>query len=131
MRLRKDLQPGEKLLDDAFLSETLSSGRFECRTVTSSFDFRVHVSVRALVSRMRMFAWLLQRSWVMGRILKIFVWSTRCLIRLFHKTLGVKVRVSVEKGQNMDIEQISSEFLGRSVGDVQARYLPIIRIFKN
>ncbi len=120
--IEKDLQPGEKLLDDAFLSETLSSGAFpSVGAVTSSFDFRVHVSVRALVfsdADVRMVAAALLGDGANPQDIRVEY--TVPHPDFTAKTLGVKVRVSVEKGQNMDIEQIKQRILGKSVGDVQA-----------
>lgn len=120
--LEKDLQPGEKLLDDAILSETISSGAFpSVGAVASSFDFRAHVSVRALVfseSDIQTVAAALLGDGAKPE--DIQVEYTVPHPDFTAKTLGVKVRVSFAKGQDMDIEQIKQSILGKSVGDVQA-----------
>ncbi|MFZ1735489.1 MAG: hypothetical protein WAU31_00985 [Candidatus Moraniibacteriota bacterium] len=120
--LEKDLQPGEKLLDDAILSETLSSDAFpSVGAVASSFDFRIHVSARALVfseSDVRTVA-----AALLGEGAKpedVHVEYTIPHPDFTAKMLGIKARVSFEKGQKMDIERIKESILGKSVGDVQA-----------
>ncbi len=119
--LEKDLQPGEKLLDDAILSETLSSDAFpSVGAVASSFDFRMHVSARALVfseSDVRTVAAALLGEGANPE--DIHVEYTIPHPDFTAKVLGIKARVSLEKGQNIDIENIKENILGKSVGDVQ------------
>lgn len=120
--LEKDLQPGEKLLDDAILSETLSSDAFpSVGAVASSFDFRMHVSARALVfseSDVRIVAAALLGGGAKPE--DIHVEYTVPHPDFTAKAVGIKARVSFEKGQSIDVERIKRGILGKSVSDVQS-----------
>ncbi len=120
--LEKDLRPGEKLLDDAILSETLSSDAFpSVGAVTSSFDFRIRVSARALVfseSDVRTVAAALLNGGAKPG--DVHIEYTVPHPDFTAKVLGIKARVSFEKEQDIDIERVKENILGKSVDDVQA-----------
>lgn len=119
--LEKDLQPGEKLLEDAVLSQILSSGAFPgVGAVASSFDFRSRVSVRALVfseSDMRAVSAALAGDGATPE--NITVEYTVPRPDFTAKSMEVKARISLLKSQGLDIDGVKKSILGKSVGDVQ------------
>ena len=120
--LEKDLQPGEKLLDDAMLSEVLSSGAFPgVGAVAPSFDFRIHVSVRALVfseSDIRTVAASLVGTDVRPEAVTVEYMVPRPDFTA--KSLGIKTHISYENGRDLDVEAMKQAILGKSVDDIQA-----------
>lgn len=119
--LEKDLQPGEKLLDDALLSEVISSGAFpSVGAVASSFDVRMHVSVRALVfseADVRMVAAALVGADV--RPEDVSVEYTVPRPDFTAKSLGIKTHISYAKRNDIDVEAVKQSILGKSIRDVQ------------
>lgn len=120
--IEKDLRPDEKLLDDAILSETISSGAFPgVGSVAPSFDYRIRVSARALVfseSDMRTVSAKSLGEGVSSENMKLEYTVPRPDFAA--KSLLVKARVSgVKGGQTIDAESLKNRILGKSVGDVQ------------
>lgn len=119
--LEKDLQPGEKLLDDALLSEVISSGAFpSVGAVASSFDFRMHVSVRALVfseADVQTVAAALVGTDVHPDDVSVEYTVPRPDFTA--KSLGIKTHISYAKGNDVDVEAVKQSILGKSISDVQ------------
>ncbi len=119
--IAKDLQPGEKLLNDAVLSQTLSEGAFPgAGAIASNFEYRIHVSARALVfseSDARTVAAALLGDGT--RVEDVSVEYTVPRPDFTAKSMVVKAKVSVSKSQSLDIEAVKKDILGKSVGDVQ------------
>ncbi len=119
--LEKDLEPGEKLLDDAILSETLSSGAFPgAGAVAPSFDYRMRVSARALVfseSDVRKAAEATLGDGAKADDLEIEYTVPRP--DFVAKSLLVKARASFLKQETIDVERIKRNLLGKSVAEVQ------------
>ena len=119
--LEKDLQPGEKLLDDALLSEVISSGAFpSVGAVASSFDFRMHVSVRALVfseADVQAVAAALVGTDVHPEDVSVEYTVPRPDFTA--KSLGIKTHISYAKGNDVDVEAVKQSILGKSISDVQ------------
>ena len=119
--LEKDLQPGEKLLDDALLSEVISSGAFpSVGAVASSFDVRMHVSVRALVfseADVQAVAAALVGTDVHPEDVSVEYTVPRPDFTA--KSLGIKTHISYAKGNDVDVEAVKQSILGKSISDVQ------------
>ncbi len=120
--LEKDLRPGEKLLDDAILSETLSADPSPgVGSVAASFDFRIHVSVRALIFSENDLRTVAAAS--LGSEAKpdqLHIEYTVPHPDFTAKSLGIKARVSFDKKQDIDTEAIKKSLLGKSMEDVQS-----------
>lgn len=121
MEMEKELQPGEILLDDAFAFETLSSGAFPgAGAVAPSFDYRIRVSVRALVFSEEDFLK------VVGEKMKTEISSEDIDIEytvprpdFAGKSLLVKARASLSRKADLDIDALKRDLLGKNLGDVQ------------
>lgn len=130
--IEKDLEPDEKILDGAILSEMLSSGAFPgVGAVAPSFDYRARVSVRALVfsdADMREVS-----APALGEgtePLDINVEYTVPRPDFTAKSLLVKARVSLSKNQDIDVEGVKKSILGKNVADIQGIFVNFPNIQK-
>lgn len=120
--IEKDLGPGEKLLEDAMQWEVLSSGAFPgTGAVTSSFDYRVRVSLRAMVfseSDMRaVAARVFEKQSIDPESLSLDYTVPRPDFAA--KTLVVKARASATMEHSLDAEAVKQKILGKSLPEVQ------------
>lgn len=119
--LEKELQPGEKLLSDALVFETLSSGAFPgIGAITSSFDYRIRVSVRALIFSEKDFLAVVAKKMKSDTSPEdLDIEYTIPRPDFVGKSLLIKAHVSISRKTSLDTNMLKQDLLGKNLEEVQ------------